>query len=63
MEEPRQVFEAGVVVAIRPRDEETDVVPGAASDLGGLVREGGLWPLEDELRALHAGTSHTDACA
>ena len=62
-QEPRQVHEAGVAVAVGPGDEETDVVAGAATNLRGFVGEDAFGSLEDELGASHAATSHTAACA
>src|SRR5439155_1015181 len=62
-QEPRQVLEARVVLAVGPGDEEADVVAGATANLRGFVGEDAFGSLEHELGAPHAATSHTAACA
>ncbi len=62
-EERWEVLEPSVVMPVRPRDQEANVVPGPAADLGRFVGEDPFGALEDQLGRLHAGTSHTAACA
>ena len=62
-EELEKVFEPSVTVAVGFCHKEADVVSGTTAHFGRFVREDPFRSLEDELGPLHAGTSHTGACA
>jgi len=62
-EEPGKVPEPGVMMALGSGHKKADVVSGMAAHFGRFVREDPFRSLEDELGPLHAGTSHTGACA